>query len=75
MEGSGIEAHMLPLASASVLTEDGTATFGNFANSAGVGGEHSLLERTIEGYLAVGDLEVEQQLFPYERACALGTEH
>jgi hypothetical protein len=34
--------------------EDGTATFGNLANSAGVGGGHGFVERTIDGYLAVG---------------------
>lgn len=45
---------LLPVARDLVLTEDGTATFGNFANSAGVGGGHVFVERTIDGYLATG---------------------
>jgi hypothetical protein len=45
---------LLPFVRDLVLTEDGTATFGYFANSAGVGGSHVLVERTIDGYLAIG---------------------
>jgi hypothetical protein len=50
--------------------EEGTATFGNLANSAGVGGGHGFVERTIDGYLAVGCfcIVVGQQL----SVCALG---
>jgi len=33
---------------------------GYLANSAGVGGGHGLAKRTMDGYLATGDLEVEQ---------------
>jgi hypothetical protein len=55
--------------------EDGTATLGYLANSAGVGGGHVFVERTIDGYLAAGDFSIvlEQQLSEYAICCALGT--
>jgi hypothetical protein len=46
--------HLLPLAIACVLTEEGTATLGYLANSAGEGGGHVFVERTMDGYLATG---------------------
>jgi hypothetical protein len=44
--------------------DEATATLGYLANSAGVGGGHVFLERTIEGYLATGGFSIvfEQQL-------------
>ena len=56
--------HLLPVASTVVLTEDGTATLGSLANSAGVGGGHVVAEMTIDGYLATGGfcIVVGQQL-------------
>jgi hypothetical protein len=57
-----IGGHLPPFAKDSVLTDDGTATLGYLANSAGVGGGHAFVERTIDGYLAEGELEVEQHL-------------
>jgi len=54
--------------------EDGTATLGYLAKSAGDGGGHILFEITIEGYLATGwTPEVElQQLVAWAN---FGTEH
>jgi hypothetical protein len=46
---------LLEFASACVLVEEGTATLGYLANSAGDGGGHGFAKRTMDGYLATGD--------------------
>ena len=48
----------VPDASDLVLTEEGTATFGYKAKSAGEGGGHALLKSNIDGYAATGLLLV-----------------
>ena len=72
---TGFSDKHLPLfASAWVLTEEGTATLGYLANSAGVGGGHVFVERTMDGYLATGCSEFTvQQFSEYAICCALGT--
>ena len=56
--GLGTEAQEVPDAKDCVLIEEGTATLGYKANSAGEGGGHDLPKSNIDGYTATGVLLV-----------------
>lgn len=60
-----------------VLTEDGTATLGYLAKSAGDGGGHVLPKSTINGDLAAGDFSIvlEQHLSECAAICDLIISH